>query len=234
MNEIVYLSKQEGIISVATIHQPSGKVFRSFDQLMILSKGRMAFAGSVDEAQAYFERIGYPCPSNTNPAGKYILLYRVQLFHFSSGFQILTKIDTSTNLLHTEHFLDLVNADFYDDETVNNVLDVWSIQSSDWQDVDCGQVYYDVDEYKDKTERPPFNKGLAILLRRHFLLVVRDPLLYLGRCIFFLLANLIFAFGYWNAREFTQDQAFSKVWASMWFVGGKSNCVLIGVIFVPL
>jgi len=73
VNEIVRLSRDENIITLVTIHQPSTKVFRSFSQLMLLSKGRLAFAGSIDDAESYFERIGYPCPPLSNHAGKVIL-----------------------------------------------------------------------------------------------------------------------------------------------------------------
>lgn len=68
MTEIVRVAKDERLIIVCTIHQPSTKVYHGFDQVMILSKGREAFAGDVQEAIPYFESIGCPCPANTNPA----------------------------------------------------------------------------------------------------------------------------------------------------------------------
>jgi len=114
----------------------------------------------------------------------------------------------------SEHFLDLVNADFHQDGTVDNILNAW-----------CSQDYgvaeqYRANEDENKTERPSFCTELSILLRRHLLLVIRDPVVYLGRCVFFLIANLIFAFGYWKARDFTQDQALNMVWVTLWLVGG--------------
>ena len=68
MQEIVQMARSENLIILCTIHQPSTKVYNGFDQVMILSKGREAFAGDVHEAIPYFESIGFPCPSNTNPA----------------------------------------------------------------------------------------------------------------------------------------------------------------------
>lgn len=68
MQEIVRVAKEERIIIVCTIHQPSTKVYNGFDQLMIMSRGRQAFSGDVTEAIPHFDSIGYPCPPATNPA----------------------------------------------------------------------------------------------------------------------------------------------------------------------
>ena len=68
MHEIVRVAKDERLIIVCTIHQPSTKVYNGFDQVMIMSKGREAFTGEVEDAIPYFESIGCPCPANTNPA----------------------------------------------------------------------------------------------------------------------------------------------------------------------
>lgn len=68
MHEIVRVAKDERLIIVCTIHQPSTKVYNGFDKVMILSKGREAFAGDVTDAIPYFDSIGSPCPANTNPA----------------------------------------------------------------------------------------------------------------------------------------------------------------------
>jgi ABC-type multidrug transport system ATPase subunit len=68
MHEIIRVAKDERLIIVCTIHQPSTKVFQSFDKVMVLSKGREAFSGDVQDVIPYFRSIGYPCPQNTNPA----------------------------------------------------------------------------------------------------------------------------------------------------------------------
>jgi ABC-type multidrug transport system ATPase subunit len=68
MQEIVRVAKEEHIIILCTIHQPSTKVYNAFDQVMIMSKGREAFTGDVTDSIPYFESIGYPCPPATNPA----------------------------------------------------------------------------------------------------------------------------------------------------------------------
>lgn len=69
MQEIVRVAKDERIIILCTIHQPSTKVYNGFDETMIMSRARTAYIGDVKEAAPYFERIGYPVPPQTNPAG---------------------------------------------------------------------------------------------------------------------------------------------------------------------
>ena len=68
MREITTLAQEENLCIVATIHQPSSKVYQRFDQIMILSGGREAFCGTLPETKPYFESLGYPLIDDTNPA----------------------------------------------------------------------------------------------------------------------------------------------------------------------
>ena len=68
MREITTLAQEENLCIVATIHQPSSKVYQRFDQVMILSGGREAFCGKVGDTKPYFEKLGYPLVDDTNPA----------------------------------------------------------------------------------------------------------------------------------------------------------------------
>lgn len=51
-----------------TIHQPSSDVFKSFDRLILLHKGRMMYQGLTKTVPIDFERLGYGIPENYNPA----------------------------------------------------------------------------------------------------------------------------------------------------------------------
>jgi len=48
-----------GVCVVATIHSPTSEAFRLFDSLLMLKKGRVAFAGALDSVTPYFRGLGY-------------------------------------------------------------------------------------------------------------------------------------------------------------------------------
>ncbi|GKZ17013.1 hypothetical protein AbraIFM66951_005741 [Aspergillus brasiliensis] len=56
------------LIIIASIHQPSTTTFQLFDKLLLLSSGKTCYFGPVTEVPTYFDNIGYPLPTNTNPA----------------------------------------------------------------------------------------------------------------------------------------------------------------------
>eukprot|EP00543_Licmophora_paradoxa_P010313 CAMPEP_0202476776 /NCGR_PEP_ID=MMETSP1360-20130828/93594_1 /ASSEMBLY_ACC=CAM_ASM_000848 /TAXON_ID=515479 /ORGANISM="Licmophora paradoxa, Strain CCMP2313" /LENGTH=637 /DNA_ID=CAMNT_0049103991 /DNA_START=32 /DNA_END=1945 /DNA_ORIENTATION=- len=201
MQEILRVAREEKLIILCTIHQPSTKVYNGFDQVMILSKGREAFAGNVREAGQYFASIGHAVPPATNPA---------------------------------EHYLDLVNSDFSSTEEVEGILDEWESKRSGLN-TSMHSTKHKKEVAKKQTsdtfvERPrSFAKEIAVMFRRHSLLIIRDPILYLGRCVIFLVTSMVFAFVYWNARDDVQAQASNKMWISIWFIGVPSNMGVVAV-----
>jgi ABC-type multidrug transport system ATPase subunit len=57
-----------GASVLCTIHQPSSKIFREFDHLILLNKGRVMYQGPVHQVTDYFTARGHPCPVNYNPS----------------------------------------------------------------------------------------------------------------------------------------------------------------------
>ncbi|KAJ6049236.1 uncharacterized protein N7446_007435 [Penicillium canescens] len=62
------LARANNIIIIASIHQPSTTTFQLFDKLLLLSAGRSCYFGPVLAVESYFNDIGHPIPTNTNPA----------------------------------------------------------------------------------------------------------------------------------------------------------------------
>ncbi|KCV68816.1 hypothetical protein H696_04233 [Fonticula alba] len=58
----------EGHTVVTTIHQPSSDIFALFDDLLLVARGRVAFRGEASRAVDYFDSLGYPCPTFSNPS----------------------------------------------------------------------------------------------------------------------------------------------------------------------
>ncbi len=67
MNALRTIVNMGGTAMVALL-QPSYEVFNLFDNVMILTKGEIAFLGPRTEALGYFARLGYHCRSTLNPA----------------------------------------------------------------------------------------------------------------------------------------------------------------------
>jgi hypothetical protein len=59
---------------LCTIHQPSFEIFSKFDRVILMAQGRIAFHGTIPEAVAHFEKLGYPLPAGANAADHFIAL----------------------------------------------------------------------------------------------------------------------------------------------------------------
>ena len=53
---------------VCTIHQPRSSIFAMFDQLILISEGRLMYIGDAHDAVGYFSAMHFKCPALTNPA----------------------------------------------------------------------------------------------------------------------------------------------------------------------
>lgn len=62
---------------VTTIHQPRSSIFAMFDQLCLLSEGRVMYFGPAKDAIPYFSSLEFNSPSNFNPADFFLDLLSV-------------------------------------------------------------------------------------------------------------------------------------------------------------
>ncbi|EKG12826.1 ABC transporter-like protein [Macrophomina phaseolina MS6] len=62
------IAKENNLLIIASIHQPSTATFDLFDKLLLLSQGKTVYNGPVTEANHYFTSLGHPIPMYTNPA----------------------------------------------------------------------------------------------------------------------------------------------------------------------
>lgn len=68
MSYVKQVARENGLIVVASIHQPSTATFELFDKLLLLSGGKTCFNGFIPEVKPYFDSIGFVMPLQTNPA----------------------------------------------------------------------------------------------------------------------------------------------------------------------
>src|SRR4051812_21643717 len=57
---------------ITSIHQPSTTTFELFDKVILLSRGRTCYFGTVKGVKPYFDSIGFEMPAQMNPA-EYVL-----------------------------------------------------------------------------------------------------------------------------------------------------------------
>jgi len=53
---------------IATIHQPASQIFDTFDTLLLMHKGQVAYFGPAHAAVKHFAAVGVTCPPHFNPA----------------------------------------------------------------------------------------------------------------------------------------------------------------------
>ncbi|XP_011499510.1 PREDICTED: ABC transporter G family member 14 [Ceratosolen solmsi marchali] len=61
-------AEQEGKSIVVTVHQPSSRMFHSFNKLLLLSRGQVAYYGSTANIGRFFSTIGLTLLPHYNPA----------------------------------------------------------------------------------------------------------------------------------------------------------------------
>lgn len=57
-----------GKIILTVVHQPRSSIFFLFDNLLLLSEGKVMYFGAIDQCTDYFSRLSYACPTQFNPA----------------------------------------------------------------------------------------------------------------------------------------------------------------------
>lgn len=74
--DVVRLLKElaASVTVVATIHQPSWRVFSEFDSAVLLSRGAVVFGGAIGEIVPYFAQLGFASHPQENPADHIMFL----------------------------------------------------------------------------------------------------------------------------------------------------------------
>lgn len=88
--ESMKLLAVNNIIIVAVIHQPRSSIFQLFDQLMLLSDGRLIYFGAASRCIQHFNSMQYYCPALFNPADYFLDLLSVNVK--SSSLEIDSKL----------------------------------------------------------------------------------------------------------------------------------------------
>lgn len=73
------LLASSGRTVISTIHQPRSSIFSLFDQLLLLSEGRVMYHGPASDAVPYFDSLNFRSPTRFNPADFFLDLLTIDL-----------------------------------------------------------------------------------------------------------------------------------------------------------
>jgi ABC-type multidrug transport system ATPase subunit len=85
---------------LASVHQPSSKMWAEFTKVMLMSQGRCVYFGQASKSVDYFAGIGLQCPDRFNPADYFSAVLSVDFaseeFHLKSPEELADIFASST------------------------------------------------------------------------------------------------------------------------------------------
>jgi len=129
-----------------------------------------------------------------------------------------------------EWALDLVNREFTEPAKVDKLLDTWPKHQVDFCEGRGLSTPPKTDLSLSNTMEVSIFTEVMVLLRRHAVLTVRDPTIYLGRAMVNFMSCLFFAIVYIESRNYVQEQAITKMFLIMWY-GGVPSCMGVIAVF---
>lgn len=177
MTFITDITRKERLLSIFTIHQPSSVIYKQFDSLLLLSRGRVAYGGPRAGVEAYLESIQFPLPPATNPAEFLLDLVNPDFCDEAAVKAILDKWSTSAASGMRKRISSL---QFQSEDRL-----AASIAPSD-----------EVSNGGQSPPRPGLLRQIEIMFSRHALITVRDPSLYTGRMAIFVVCTIFFSIIY--------------------------------------
>jgi ABC-type multidrug transport system ATPase subunit len=165
------------LVIIASIHQPSTTTFNLFDDLCLLARGQTCYFGAVTGVIEYFASIGYPMPSQINPAE-----YMLELVN--ADFSPVT--DSSVEKAPADKVAKIHEAWKLEEgsRTGQQGRDLSLHSSTSQHEVQLNQQMHDAPLPTQTTSS--FVSTVATLLHRSFIKSYRDVLVYGVRIVMYL------------------------------------------------
>lgn len=161
--------KENNLIVVCSIHQPSSTTFNLFDKIVLLTRGKVCYSGSTERMKPYFDSLGYEMPLQMNQAEFVLDLVNVD---FQQNFGVAQDtVDKIHKTWEDREEALLKEGEIEDKCRANN-----SITTSSKEDLVLGLT----------SERGPnFIYVTLTLLHRSFIKSYRDVVAYLIRVVMY-------------------------------------------------
>ncbi|UPR02354.1 ABC transporter [Chloropicon primus] len=174
---------------VCSIHQPQSRIFLSFDQIMLLSQGSIAYFGPAKSACAYFEtQFDLKCPSLCNPA------------------DFLMEV-TNSDFRDSREEVEKLVSEWSQSNEAKELLEVANSLGS--KELESGKGHKNL----------RLSQQLPVLLSRTFIGYLRDPTAYLPRVALYLNMSFFFGLCYFNIgwqNPLKQSDIFNRMFLWNW------------------
>ena len=155
--------EDEPLAVVATIHQPSARVFSMFKKVIFLSvTGRCIYEGSPTDLIAHLSSVGLVCPAFNNPAD-----YMLEVASGDYGIEYIRKLADATTEKSYEKLEETMTIVTYEKNS--------SISSASSVSTSCSSDIHSLHKRLNNRKHLPFFSHIGLLFHRTLLSIIRDP-----------------------------------------------------------
>uniref|UniRef100_A0A6J0UDC5 ATP-binding cassette sub-family G member 8 n=1 Tax=Pogona vitticeps TaxID=103695 RepID=A0A6J0UDC5_9SAUR len=83
-----------------SVHQPRSDIFQLFDLVLLMTSGVTVYSGAAQDMVQYFTKIGYPCPTYSNPADFYVDLTSINRHTEEREIECKRRISLMAAMFH--------------------------------------------------------------------------------------------------------------------------------------
>jgi ABC-type multidrug transport system ATPase subunit len=143
---------RRGRTIIVTIHQPRSEIYSLFDNVVLLTRGSPAYAGSAKECLPYFAKLGHEMPPFTNPA-EYLI--------------DLVSVDNRSE-----------EAEAAAEHRVNRIKEAWRehLSKSSNEKDDSANALTQTKSQKRKLQKTSLVQQIRVLTARTWTVTIRDPM----------------------------------------------------------
>ncbi len=220
---------------VISLLQPAPEVMDLFDDLLLLTDGKVIYHGPVQEALPFFARLGFDCPARKDPGS---FLQEVTSPIGQRLYASAALLDKHGLTEEDRAFDNLVR-----DPPTSLLVSVDEMKRSFWETTDSGKSMISqlVDHPFDKargnphslTKTPYARKGTLLswfAFKRQMLLIKRDKAYYVARCIQACVMGLIVSSFFASVAPppvpSTPEEATSEQYLNDVYAQGRKVCLV--------
>ncbi|KAJ3412935.1 hypothetical protein HDV05_008723 [Chytridiales sp. JEL 0842] len=173
---------RNGRTIVLTIHQPRSEILSLFDRILLLTKGKVAYYGAVDNIANFFSAHGFDCPFGFNLADFMLDIVSATQTGKIVNNELISTYRKDTCPLPT------------DEQTFDFPKAFLAYQKSYDLPVDMKETLPTTIKEPSASSKPyaaSFPRQISILLYRNFLHVLRHPAIFWGQLFIHILFGLI-------------------------------------------